>query len=260
MRVDDWRAHNTYVNETIVHERTIVNNDAHCYSGGPGGIRHDPAPGERSAMREQHTAPTRFQQQHFQAAQSDRNSYVKNNGGRPQNLAVARPLTPETHGNPGGMRPNQLWVGLGVTAVLVVFSFSRRSGPVRDLPPPARAMPIEFLEALGSLYRNAGAASTVVAIAWERFRRQTLRLCGLRQGPMSAAELATAIRKRFPASAASLETDLAACEDASLSENIDAQGRFEDHSDTAWASADALQGSKTWESGHFLQRQSLQSA
>lgn len=116
-----------------------------------------------------------------------------------------------------------LWVGLGLTAVLVVFSFSRRSGPVRDLPPPARAMPIEFLEALGSLYRNAGAASTVVAIAWERFRRQTLRLCGLRQGPMSAAELATAIRKRFPASAASLETDLAACEDASLSENIDAR-------------------------------------
>jgi hypothetical protein len=107
MRVDDRRVHNTYVNETIVHERTIVNNNHIAYSGGPGGIRHDPAPEERSAMREQHMAPTRFQQQHFQAAQSDRNSYVKNNGGRPQNLAVARPLTPETHGNQGGMRPNQ---------------------------------------------------------------------------------------------------------------------------------------------------------
>jgi len=107
MRVDERRIHNTYVNETIVHERTIVNNNHIAYSGGPGGIRHDPAPEERSAMREQHMAPTRFQQQHFQAAQSDRNSYVKNNGGRPQNLAVARPMTPETHGNPGGMRPNQ---------------------------------------------------------------------------------------------------------------------------------------------------------
>jgi hypothetical protein len=49
---------------------------------------------------------------------------------------------------------------------------------VRDLPPPARATPIEFLEALGSLYRKAGAASTAVSIAWERFRRHSLRLCG----------------------------------------------------------------------------------
>ena len=39
---------------------------------------------------------------------------------------------------------------------------------------PERATPIEFLEALGSLYRNAGAASTAVSIAWERFRRQSL--------------------------------------------------------------------------------------
>ena len=55
--------------------------------------------------------------------------------------------------------------------LLIVFSFSRRSGPVRELPPPARATPIEFLEALGSLYRSAGASSTAVTVAWERFRR-----------------------------------------------------------------------------------------
>jgi len=69
-----------------------------------------------------------------------------------------------------------LEVGLPMLGLLVVFSFSRRSGPVRDLPAPARAAPIEFLEALGSLYRNAGAASTAVAIAWNGFRRQALRL------------------------------------------------------------------------------------
>ena len=80
----------------------------------------------------------------------------------------------------------------------MVFSFSRRSGPLRDLPPPPRVTPIEFLDALGSLYRNAGAASTAVTIAWERFRRYTLRLCGLRQAPISAEELAAAIRRRFP--------------------------------------------------------------
>jgi hypothetical protein len=113
-----------------------------------------------------------------------------------------------------------LWIGLPVLALLVVLSFSRRSGPVRDLPPPARATPIEFLEALGSLYRNAGASSTVVSIAWERFRRHSLRLCGQRPGKMGAAELAAVIRRRFPKADASLEADLAACEEAAWAEAV----------------------------------------
>ncbi|MGD0735044.1 MAG: DUF4350 domain-containing protein [Terracidiphilus sp.] len=105
--------------------------------------------------------------------------------------------------------------------ILIVFSYSRRSGPVRDLPAPARATPIEFLEALGSLYNNAHASSTAVAIAWERFRRHTLRLCGLRAIKMSAAELAVVIRRRFPAADPTLEADLAACEDAAWSETVE---------------------------------------
>ncbi len=111
--------------------------------------------------------------------------------------------------------------GLFFLGTLIVFSFSRRSGPLRDLPPPVRARPIEFLDALGSLYRNAGAASTAMAIAWERFRRRSLRLCGLRQAPVSGAELAAVIRRRFPTADPSLESDLAACEEASLNENIE---------------------------------------
>ena len=111
-----------------------------------------------------------------------------------------------------------LWFGLAGMAALVVFSFSRRSGPVRDLPPPARTTPIEFLEALGSLYRNAGAASTAISVAWERFRRHTLRLCGQRGSKMDAAELAAVIRRRFPQADASLEADLAACEEAAWAE------------------------------------------
>ncbi|HEY2469346.1 MAG TPA: DUF4350 domain-containing protein [Terracidiphilus sp.] len=114
-----------------------------------------------------------------------------------------------------------LWTGLILTSILIVFSFSRRSGPLRELPPPARATPIEFLEALGSLYRGAGASSTAVTIAWERFRRYALRLCGLRQAPISAAELATAIRRRFPQAEPNLEADLAACEEARSNEKIE---------------------------------------
>lgn len=114
-----------------------------------------------------------------------------------------------------------LWTGLILLSILILFSFSRRSGPVRELPPPARATPIEFLDALGSLYRSAGASSTAITIAWERFRRYALRLCGLRQASVSAVELAAAIRRRFPQADPSLEADLTACEDARLNEKIE---------------------------------------
>jgi hypothetical protein len=114
-----------------------------------------------------------------------------------------------------------LRVGLIGLALLIVFSFSRRSGPVRELPQPARAAPMEFLEALGSLYRNARASSTAVTVALERFKRQSLRMCGLRQSSMDATELAAAIRKRFPHADESLEADLTASEEATSNDSVD---------------------------------------
>jgi hypothetical protein len=114
-----------------------------------------------------------------------------------------------------------LWIGLALVATLMIFSFSRRSGPLRDLPPPPRVTPIEYIDALGSLYRNAGAASTAITIAWERFRGHSLRLCGLRQAPISAEELSATIRRRFPAADSSLEADLRSCEDAALDDKIE---------------------------------------
>jgi len=120
-----------------------------------------------------------------------------------------------------GPARNLLLIGLPILGLLIVFSFSRRSGPVRDLPDTPRATPIEFLDALGSLYRGAGASSTAVVIALDRFRRHSLRMCGLRFSPMGATELAAAIRRRFPDVDASLEADLAACEDASWTESVD---------------------------------------
>lgn len=114
-----------------------------------------------------------------------------------------------------------LWTGIILLSILILFSFSRRSGPLREMPPAARATPIEFLDALGSLYRSAGASSTAVTIAWERFRRNALRMCGLRQAASGAEELAAAIRRRFPNADANLEADLRACQDATLNEKIE---------------------------------------
>ncbi|MGA9063141.1 MAG: DUF4350 domain-containing protein [Terracidiphilus sp.] len=108
-------------------------------------------------------------------------------------------------------------VGIGL---LILFSFSRRRGPVRDLPGPVRATPVEFLEALGSLYAEAGASATAVELAYERFRRRMGELCGLKGTKMSAEELSSALRRRFPQAAAELEKDLADCEEAVTKEKL----------------------------------------
>ena len=99
--------HNVYVNETIVHQTTIVNERRVAYSGGPGGIRHDPTPTERTAMNERHIAPTSVQQQHISAAARDPQQRFNANHGRPATVAAARPMTAPAHteaGNRGAER------------------------------------------------------------------------------------------------------------------------------------------------------------
>jgi hypothetical protein len=107
---------NTYIDRTVVERNTIVNDRHVAYSGGPGGIRHEAGADERMAMHEQHMAPTSYQTQHIEAARSDHNSWYRNNNGRPQNLAVERPMgrdqqqmQRDQHVGPSGsgVHPNQ---------------------------------------------------------------------------------------------------------------------------------------------------------
>ena len=100
MRVNERIVRNVYVDRTIVERNTIVNDRRVAYSGGPGGIQHQPSPEERSAMREQHLAPTQAQQQRMQSARMDHASYFNANHGRPQQMAMARPLAAEQHAAP----------------------------------------------------------------------------------------------------------------------------------------------------------------
>ena len=103
-----WGGNRVYEDRTIVERTTIINNTHISYNGGPGGIRHDPSPEERTAMHEQHVGATAVQQQHFSAARADRTSYAKSNGGHPQNMASARPMGyNNNHGNQGGSNNNQ---------------------------------------------------------------------------------------------------------------------------------------------------------
>ena len=101
-----WGGNRVYVDRTVVERTTIINNTHISYNGGPGGIRHDPAPEERAAMHEQHMGASAVQQQHFEAARADRTAYVKNNGGHPQNVAAARPMGFSNHGNQGSFNSN----------------------------------------------------------------------------------------------------------------------------------------------------------
>ena len=117
---------------------------------------------------------------------------------------------------------NLLRIGLALMGLLIVFSFSRRSGPLRAPLREQRAAPMEYVEALGALYRSAGAQAVTVSAALERFRRWSLRQCGVRMGAANAAELAAVIRRRFPHADAGLEADLKACEEAAWEETLEA--------------------------------------
>ena len=106
VRVNTTIIHNTYVNETIVHNNTIINDHHVAYSGGPGGINHQPTPQEREFSGGRHIAATSVQQAHFQAAARDPQQRFSANHGRPTNVAAARPInTPQHQQVGGGNRP-----------------------------------------------------------------------------------------------------------------------------------------------------------
>jgi hypothetical protein len=114
-----------------------------------------------------------------------------------------------------------IWGQLALVAVLLLFSYSRRSGPLRPDPIVSRATPIEFVRSLGSLYQKAGATNTAVTIAYQRFRHKLEKQFAVRQS--LAAEdprLLEVLTSRFGAGANRIQRDLIACENAAGEEKI----------------------------------------
>jgi hypothetical protein len=68
---------------------------------------------------------------------------------------------------------------LGLLAIAVVLTFSRRSGPVFSPAGNSRLSPLEFVDTLGGLYQRAGAASSAVAVSYKRLRSMLTRHLGL---------------------------------------------------------------------------------
>ncbi|MGA2097612.1 MAG: DUF4350 domain-containing protein [Candidatus Acidiferrum sp.] len=67
----------------------------------------------------------------------------------------------------------------GLLALALVFTFSRRSGPIYVPAQTSRLWPLEFVDTLGGLYERAGAASSAVAVSYKRFRALLSRQLGL---------------------------------------------------------------------------------
>ena len=85
---------------------------------------------------------------------------------------------------------------LGVLALAVLFTFSRRSGPIYVPLEASRLSPLEFVDTLGGLYERAGAASLAVSVSYGRLRTLLTRQLNLPSN-IRNAELAAAAEQRL---------------------------------------------------------------
>jgi hypothetical protein len=78
---------------------------------------------------------------------------------------------------------------LGILMCAILFSFSRRSGPIATAVVQSRLSPLEFVDTLGGLYQGAGAASIPVSVAYRRLRLRLTQRLGM---PLLTADAALA--------------------------------------------------------------------
>jgi len=104
-------------------------------------------------------------------------------------------------------------------ALMLLLTFSRRSGPVTPLVPESRLSPLEFVDTLGNLYGRAGAAQVPVEIAFTRFRQLAARRLGL-YGNVNAQQLARAMTLRRLVTGNDFTSRLQRCEDAISDPNL----------------------------------------
>lgn len=106
-----WRVNRGYIHRTYEdrdwNRHYVDRRSRVAFSGGPGGIRHDPDAREREYMREQHYQHTSFQDQHRDQAMHSRDQYYNVNHGRPNNIVASRPLGHENRPAPVQRNNNQ---------------------------------------------------------------------------------------------------------------------------------------------------------
>ena len=106
-----------------------------------------------------------------------------------------------------------LFLHLGIVALAVVLTYSRRSGPVMAPAGDTGLSPLEFVRTLGHLYERAGAAGVAVDVSYSRFRYWLTRRLGV-PADASPAMLERALRERWAFDEVTFRATLAACEAA----------------------------------------------
>lgn len=110
--------------------------------------------------------------------------YVHGYGDRNSQAEKSHPLT------------TALLLQSALVALAALLTFSRRSGPLRPVPPPSRLAPLEFVETLGGLYQQAHAAAVAVDVYYQRFHYWITRRLGLNKSA-TPGEIARAVRDRW---------------------------------------------------------------
>lgn len=79
---------------------------------------------------------------------------------------------------------------------LILFTFSRRNGPIHPWSEPVRLSPLEFIHTLGNLYRRAKATHSALEVPYTRFRVLATRQLGIKTD-VAPSDLARAVRSRL---------------------------------------------------------------
>jgi hypothetical protein len=110
------------------------------------------------------------------------------------------------HGEPAaasdylkGLPLRSLAVQVGLLVALLLFSYSRRSGPIREPLRVPRSSPIEFAQNMGALYQRAGVTEPATEAARRRLVQFLVSACGLTQAAATADAhtVATTVGERF---------------------------------------------------------------
>jgi hypothetical protein len=97
------------------------------------------------------------------------------------------------------IREKPVYFGLlqgSIIVLALLVTYSRRNGPVYPVNEPSRLSPLEFVETLGGMYRQAKATRVALEVPYARFRMLATRQLGL-HADVPAGDLARAIRNRL---------------------------------------------------------------
>jgi hypothetical protein len=110
--------------------------------------------------------------------------------------------------------------------MFALWSFARRSGPVRPAAQVSRLSPLEFVDALGGLYRQRRAGQTAVETAYRKFRAAANRKLGTPRNA-DTAQLARSIAARSGQPEGEITPVLQACESARYQQDLSGREAFE---------------------------------